>query len=111
MVVDDEQGTNTLAAEYLRLSGFEVLAVYDAGGALAALAAGEAVALVVADQRLPDRSGLELCVEIKALRPGLPVVLLSATGTGRREEAGGPDCWIAKPFRPKDLVDEVRRLL
>ncbi|MBI3288662.1 MAG: response regulator [Elusimicrobia bacterium] len=113
MVVDDEQGTNTLAAEYLRLAGFEVLTAYDGASAISKLAAGERVDLVVADQRLPDMDGWELCAKLKSdpSTRSLPVMVLTATGAGRHEPKERPDAWMAKPFRPKDFVAEIKRLL
>ncbi|OGS37105.1 MAG: hypothetical protein A2506_08780 [Elusimicrobia bacterium RIFOXYD12_FULL_66_9] len=115
LVVDDEPSTNTLAAEYLRLAGFEVVAVGDAQSALDALAAGLETHLIVVDRRLPDIDGLELCIRIKAdprLR-AVPVLIVSAYGTPPTEflEKVKPEGWMAKPFRPKQLAAEVSRLL
>jgi DNA-binding response OmpR family regulator len=112
LIVDDEPATNTLVKEYLGLAGFETLSAYDARGALAALDAGERVDLAVVDRRLPDLDGLELCARIKAARP-VPVVMLTASGLPAAAPTGpsAPDAWMGKPFRPKDLVAEIRRQL
>jgi len=115
LVVDDEPSTNLLAAEYLRLAGFEVVAVGDARSALDALASGLEVHLIVADRHLPDIDGLELCAQIKAdprLRQ-VPVLIVSAYGTPPAEfmEQARPDGWLAKPFRPKQLAAQISRLL
>jgi len=115
LVVDDEISTNTLATEYLRLAGFEVVAVGDARSALAALASELEIHLIVLDRRLPDIDGLELCVRIKAdprLRQ-VPVIIVSAYGTPPADflEKVKPEGWMAKPFRPKQLAAEISRLL
>lgn len=110
LVVVDGAGSGALAAEYLRLAGFEVVEAADATGALDALASAAPPALLVADDRLPDMSGPELCARVRAKAPGTKVVLLSATGEAPPRDAV-PDAWISKPFRPKDLLAEVRRLL
>ena len=112
LIVDDEPATNTLVKEYLGLAGFETLSVFDARGALAALDAGERVDLAVLDRRLPDLDGLELCARVKDARP-IPVLMLTASGLPTEAPAGPrtPDAWMGKPFRPRDLVDEIRRLL
>ena len=112
LIVDDEPATNTLVKEYLGLAGFETLAAFDARGALAALEAGERVDVAVVDRRLPDLDGLELCARLKAARP-MPVLMLTASGlpTSAPAGPGAPDAWMGKPFRPKDLVAEIRRLL
>jgi DNA-binding response OmpR family regulator len=113
LIVDDERATNALVKEYLGLAGFETLAVFDAGAALAAVAAGERVDLAVLDRRLPDLDGVELCARLKAARPPLPVLILTASGlpAALPSGPGAPDAWMGKPFRPKDLVAELRRLL
>ena len=115
LVVDDEPSTNALAAEYLRLAGYDVIAVGDAQSALDALAAGLEVHLIVLDRRLPDIDGLELCIRIKA-DPRLrlvPVLIVSAYGTPPADflEKAKPEGWLAKPFRPKQLAAEISRLL
>jgi DNA-binding response OmpR family regulator len=112
LVVDDEPATNTLVKEYLGLAGFETRSVFDARQALAALDADERIDLAVVDRRLPDLDGLELCARLKAKR-ALPVLMLTASGlpTAAPSGPGAPDAWMGKPFRPKDLVAEIRRLL
>jgi DNA-binding response OmpR family regulator len=112
LIVDDEPATNALVKEYLRLAGFETLSAFDARGALAALGAAERVDLAVVDRRLPDLDGLELCARLKSAR-ALPVVMLTASGLPSTAPTGpgAPDAWMGKPFRPKDLVAEIRRLL
>lgn len=112
LIVDDEPATNTLVKEYLGRAGFETLAAFDARAALAALDAGERVDLAVVDRRLPDADGLELCARLKAAR-ALPVLMLTASGLPAAPHSGpgAPDAWMGKPFRPKDLVAEIRRLL
>ena len=112
LIVDDEPATNMLVKEYLGLAGFETLSVFDARGAYAALDAGERVDLAVVDRRLPDLDGLELCARLKAAR-SIPVLMLTASGlpAAAPSGTGAPDAWMGKPFRPKDLVAEIRRLL
>lgn len=113
LVIDDEHGTNTLAAEYLRLEGLSVEAAYDGETGWQALLAG-GVDVAVIDRRLPDLDGRELCARIKAdeRTKGVRVLLISAMGPGAASGgAGAPDAFLAKPFRPKDLAGLVRRLL
>jgi DNA-binding response OmpR family regulator len=112
LIVDDEPATNTLVKEYLGLAGFETRGAFDARSALAAFEADALVDLAVLDRRLPDLDGLELCARLKRSRP-VPVVMLTASGLPPLEPAGpeAPDAWMSKPFRPKSLVAEIRRLL
>lgn len=115
LVVDDEPSLNALAVEYLGLAGFETASAVDVRGTLAALAGGLKPRLILLDRRLPDGDGLELCARLKGdpALAGIPVMLLSAYGTQPADMplAARPDVWMSKPFRPKDMVAEVRRLL
>jgi DNA-binding response OmpR family regulator len=112
LIVDDEPATNALVKEYLTLAGFEVLAFSDALSALAARDAGARPDLAIVDRRLPDLDGLELCARLKR-SDSLPVIMLTASSAASAAPAGpdAPDAWMEKPFRPKDLVAEIRRLL
>ncbi len=113
LVVDDEHGTNTLAAEYLRLEGLDVAARFDGETAWTALLA-EPFAVAVIDRRLPDLDGIALCARLKGdpRTASVKVLLISALGPGgSMGTEGGPDAFLPKPFRPKDLAAQVRRLL
>jgi CheY-like chemotaxis protein len=114
LIVDDEPSTGALAAEYLKLSGYEVILVEDGETALARLKAGERFDLALVDKRMPGMSGIDLCQALR-LDPKtreLPVILVSAsvspvlTATDKGVAAS-----LAKPFSPKDLAATVRRVL
>jgi len=69
---------------------------------------------VVLDLTMPDLDGQETFLEIRALRPGLPVIV--ASGFGEEATAGRfpPDQiagFVGKPYEPKDLVDAIRASL
>ena len=69
---------------------------------------------VVLDLGLPDGDGLALCGEIKADRPTLPVVVLTARGgPAVRHDAlaRGADGFLPKPFEPEALAAEIGRLV
>ena len=77
--------------------------------ARAALATGSP-AIVLLDVRLPDGNGLDLAREIAALRDEVRprVVVMSASVLPAERDAAviaGCDAFIAKPFRPTDLVE------
>jgi signal transduction histidine kinase/CheY-like chemotaxis protein len=108
LVVDDEVLVRTLVVDVLGERG---LLAEEAGSFEEGLAkfrnASEALAAVIVDLGLPDRSGDELIADIRALRPNLPVVL--ATGYAgddiRRRFADDRFLQIVtKPFNPATLM-------
>jgi two-component system nitrogen regulation response regulator GlnG len=91
-VVDDDRAVRFVLATALRDAGFEVTAFAAAAEALDTLqrdiqARRGAPALVVTDVRMPGDSGLQLLEKLKAAKPDLPVIVMSAitgeTGTGK----------------------------
>ena len=80
LIIDDEPGVCWALAELARGMGYAARAVGDAAQGLAALEA-EPVCVVVLDIQLPGLNGLEALPRIKALRPDVPVVVITAHGT------------------------------
>jgi DNA-binding response OmpR family regulator len=69
---------------------------------------------VLLDLGLPDGDGLDLCREIKATWPALPVVVVSARGAGQvryQALACGADGFLPKPFDPEVLEAAIGRLV
>ena len=64
--------------------------------------------LVLMDVGLPDGSGFDACERIKAARPTVPVVMISAvyrTTQSRRDAyAAGADAYLVEPVDPEVLV-------
>ena len=71
-------------------------------------------AIIVLDLRLPKLSGRDLCKEVKAESPTLPIVVLSATSDVSDKvlllELGADD-YVTKPFSPRELLARVRAAL
>ena len=114
LIVDDERSTNILAAESLRLAGFETVQSFDAEDALEILKGDAAFDAVVLDKRLPGLNGLEAARKIKSdpRTAGIPLLLLSASiQQSRLEPSDDIAAFIAKPFRPKDLVAALNGLI
>ena len=77
LVVDDDASIRETFANHLGESGHQVSTAPDAERALAQLA-GLDPALVITDVRMPGMSGLELLERIKAARPDIDVVVITA---------------------------------
>lgn len=71
-------------------------------------------AVIILDLRLPKVSGRDLCKEVKAQSPALPIVVLSATSDVSDKvlllELGADD-YVTKPFSPRELLARVRAAL
>ncbi len=108
MVVDDDNSIRRTFANHLAESGYETAVATDATSALASLGAFDP-ALVITDVRMPGMSGLELLAHIKASRPDIDVVVMTAHEDMRTAidamKAGAYD-YLVKPL-DLDHIDLV----
>jgi two-component system, OmpR family, copper resistance phosphate regulon response regulator CusR len=110
LVIEDEARILAFVTQALRAEGYTVLAAEDGEDGLA-LALTQRYDLLVLDLLLPGMDGLEVLRALRARRPELPVVILSARSdleTKLRGFALGADDYIAKPFALSELVARVR---
>ena len=110
IVEDDITIIRTLEA-YLLSEGFEIVSVSSQREALAALE-NENVDLLLLDISLAEGNGFAVCEAAKG--HGLPVIFLTASGDENSVVHGldmGADDYIAKPFRPRELVSRIRSVL
>jgi len=113
LVVDDDLTVAEVVLGYLRRDGFEAAHAADGLEALR-IAATAPPDLVVLDLMLPGIDGLEVCRRLRADRPDLPVVMLTARGEEEDRIAGlevGADDYVVKPFSPRELALRVRSVL
>ena len=106
LVVDDDKIVLRAVTEILRRAGHEVLSIDDAVEGLAA-AKDPSIDAVMLDIKMPNLSGLELLRAIKAARPDVEVVMMTAFATVETAveavKAGAYD-YLTKPF---ENIDEV----
>ena len=111
LVVDDERDTCELLEMALARQGMQVTTCTTAADALEKVTSCD-FDVVLTDVTMPDMSGLELCERILALRPDVPVVLI--TGHGSLETAmgairAGAYDFVTKPIESKTLGVVVSR--
>jgi len=111
LVVDDERDTCELLEMALARQGMQVTTCITAADALEKIASRD-FDVVLSDLSMPDMSGLEVCERIIALRPDVPVVLI--TGHGSLETAmgairAGAYDFVTKPIESKTLGVVVSR--
>lgn len=93
--------------------GFEVLVAFD-GEMGKKMALSMMPDLIIMDLILPKINGLDLCKEIKATMPELPVIMLTALGTTDDKVEGfdaGANDYLVKPFDFRELHVRIRALL
>ncbi|HEV3460055.1 MAG TPA: response regulator transcription factor [Thermoanaerobaculia bacterium] len=113
LVVEDDLAVRRGLADALRWAGFEPLEAGD-GDLGQQLALERPVRLVLLDLVLPRRQGLQVLQAIRAGRPGLPVILLTAMGGEEDRVRGltlGADDYVVKPFSVRELLARVESVL
>lgn len=112
LLVEDDPGIVKSLTEFLNAEGFQVAS---ASGQTAAIQLfdREPFDLVLLDVSLAEGNGFATCASLKS-RSTVPVIFLTASGDEGSTVAGldiGADDYIAKPFRPRELVSRIRNSL
>lgn len=104
LVVEDEPLVAFDTEHFLNGEGFEVVATVDSvAGALAVIAEGEALDLVLADVNLVDGSG----IEVARAAHGRGIAVLFVTGNCPGDARALAIGCLAKPYRQRDLADAI----
>jgi len=113
LVVDDDRHVLEVLEARLSSGGFQVLKAAGAPEALKIIKA-QHVDLLISDMKMPGMGGMGLLTEVRSLRPGLPLIFLTAYGTipdaVRAVKAGAVD-YLAKPFDGRELLKKIRKIL
>jgi len=114
VVIEDDPHISDLVAMYLRRDGFRVVQAGDAERGLAAIGR-ESPRLVIVDIGLPgELDGLDVCRQLAAATPPVPVLILSARDDEVDRILGlelGADDYVTKPFSARELVARVHAIL
>ena len=107
LVVDDEPDVEALFRQQfrrdLRAQRFAMDFAISATDALARIASTieQSLILILSDINMPGMSGLEMLPRVKALRPEVPVIMITAYGdpeTKRKVIEGGAEGLLTKPI-------------
>jgi CheY-like chemotaxis protein len=110
LVIDDEPIVREALTDSLTDEGHTVVQAASGPEALARLAEGVTVDVVVTDLGMPDMTGWEVARAVRQQYPGLPVGLLTGWAIALElsdEERRGVDFVIAKPY----TLDALRSVL
>nr|WP_068889245.1 response regulator transcription factor [Pedobacter panaciterrae] len=113
LIVEDEPRVASLIKRGLEEQDFKVTLAFD-GEMGKKLALSKTYNLIIMDIILPKINGLDLCKEIRAAHPDLPIIMLTALGTTDDKVDGfdaGADDYLVKPFELRELHVRIRALL
>jgi CheY-like chemotaxis protein len=113
LVAEDEDGVRQLAYETLVRRGYRVIAAESGEAALKVAAAYDGtIHLLLSDVVMPGMKGPELAERLRAMRPGIKVLLMSGYAADVVTPADLKESTlIPKPFSPAVLVQAVRAAL
>jgi signal transduction histidine kinase/ActR/RegA family two-component response regulator len=115
LLVEDEEGVRELVRDILSMAGYAVLeAAMPSEAERISREHTQPIQLLLTDVVMPEMSGLELSMRLRASRPGLQVMYMSGfpeplVGDGVTEAPGAH--FISKPFNRQSLLERVRRAL
>jgi len=115
LVVDDYEAVLAMVSDFLREQGFSVLSASNGSEAsfIAESHAG-AIDLLLIEEQLPDASGAAVSEQLKLRRPGMAVIVMSAT----LDEAGYQKRiaklqahFLWKPFTNGELLYKLNEVI
>ena len=113
LIVEDDPSILTGLIDLFTVEGYEVSATRDG---LEALRLYESVKpqVILLDIMIPEKSGYDVCKEIRKKDSRTPIIMLTAKGQEIDKVVGlelGADDYVVKPFGVKELLARVRALL
>lgn len=113
LIVEDEPAMVAGLRDNFEFEGYDVISA-DNGVAGLERALGDDPDLVVLDVMMPRMSGLDVCKQLKAKRPSVPIIMLTARGQEVDKVVGlelGADDYVTKPFSIRELMARVKAVL
>jgi len=115
MVVDDEPMVLKVSGDFLQLYGYRVIAEHNSRTALERFQEDPgAIDLLISDVTMPNLTGDRLAREFLAIRPDLPIILVTGYSDHVSEQSvrtEGVASLLMKPMVGKSFLTHVRRLL
>ena len=113
LIVEDEPAMVAGLRDNFEFEGYEVISA-DNGATGLERALADDPDLVVLDVMMPRMSGLDVCKQLKAKRPSVPIIMLTARGQEIDKVVGlelGADDYVTKPFSIRELMARVKAVL
>jgi len=110
LIIDDESGIRDSLELLLTLEGFTVSLAQEGVSGMETLS-HEEFDLLLLDLSMPGENGIDLLPKIKALRPEMPVIMITAYGTVSNVVdalRAGAENFIQKPWDNEKLLADIR---
>src|SRR5207302_8493137 len=113
LIVEDEPAMVSGLRDNFEYEGYEVISAADGLEGLDR-ALKDSPDLVVLDVMMPKMSGLDVCKQLKAKKPALPIIMLTARGQEVDKVVGlelrAAD-YVTKPFSIRELLARIKAVL
>ena len=113
LIIEDEPAMVAGLRDNFEYEGYDVISAYDGVEGLKRALADDPD-LVVLDVMMPLMSGLDVCKQLKARQPSIPIIMLTARGQEIDKVVGlelGADDYVTKPFSIRELIARVKAVL
>jgi two-component system OmpR family response regulator len=113
LLAEDDNNLGILLRNYLTMKNYETTLSVNGKEALTEFTSGS-FDICILDIMMPEMDGLKLAGEIRKLRPGIPVIFLTAKNQKEDVIEGfktGADDYITKPFSMEELIFRIEAIL
>jgi two-component system, cell cycle sensor histidine kinase and response regulator CckA len=114
LVAEDEAMIRELVVSIMKSFGYKVITAKDGEEAFNIYSSGEhKIDMVVSDMMMPNKGGIQLFKELKAINPDLKFILVTGYSLADQDEAviGSMDAVLAKPYTPMKIMQLARDIL
>jgi DNA-binding response OmpR family regulator len=112
LVIEDEKRVADLIKRGLEDQDYTVELTFD-GTSGKTLALQHDYDVIIMDIVLPGINGIDLCKQVRLVKPDIPIIMLTALGTTDDKVEGldaGADDYLVKPFDFRELQARIRAL-
>jgi CheY-like chemotaxis protein len=109
LCIDDDDGMLRYQTALLERRGYKVLTAASAWQGLQ-IAKLCTVAAVIVDYHMPEMNGHEVAIEIKRLRPQVPIVMVSSDDEIPEPALSIVDAFVSRNERPSRLLPVITRI-
>jgi CheY-like chemotaxis protein len=109
LCIDDDEGMLDYQRALLERRGYAVLTAVSARQGLLIAAAARGIAAVIVDYHMPEMNGHEVAMEIKRLRPQIPIVMVSSDEEIPENVLKVVDAFVSKYEAPNQLLPVITR--